>query len=70
VTLLFSASLSINIASVGTYLTDLSPSPSVGLCVGRSVGLSVCGMCTLAKRLIGSGCHLVWWVGSVEGWMY
>jgi len=26
--------------------------------------------CTVAKRLIGSGCRLGWWVGSVERWAY
>jgi len=40
---IFSASLSINIAIVSAYLTDLSLSPSVGLfvCVCMSVGRSV-----------------------------
>jgi len=64
-----SASLSVNIASISARVTDLSPSPSVGLCVGLSVGQSV-RKYTVAKRLNGSGCHLGWLVGSVEGWMY
>ena len=40
--------------------------------VASPVGLSVClsGKCTVAKRLIGSGCRLGWSVGSVEEWMY
>jgi len=38
---IISASLSINVASISADLTDRSPSPSVGLCVCRSVGLSV-----------------------------
>jgi len=42
VIIIISASLSINIASISTYLTDLSPSPSVNLCVCRSICLSVC----------------------------
>ena len=37
----FSASLSINIASVSANWVDLSPSPSVGLCVCRSVCLPI-----------------------------
>jgi len=56
VTLLYSASLSINIASVSTYLTYLSPSPSVGLCVGRSAGLSVC----LWKVYFGKTANWIW----------
>ena len=49
--------------------TDLSSIPSVSLSVCWSVGRSVClsRKCTVAKRLTGSGCHLGWWVGSVEG---
>ena len=39
VTAVASASLSINIASVSAYLTDMSPSPSVGRSVCRSVCL-------------------------------
>jgi len=37
----------------------------------RSVCLSVClSVCRSVSPhwLIGSGCHLGWWVGSVEGW--
>ena len=38
-----------------------------------SVCLSVC-LCVrevyVSKRLIGSGCRLGWWVGSVERWVY
>ena len=41
ISLIISALLCINTVSVSAYLTDLSPSPSVGLCVGRSVCLSV-----------------------------
>jgi len=37
---LLAASLTINRKRLN-YLTDLSSSPTVGLCVGRSVGLSV-----------------------------
>jgi len=33
------------------------------------LSVSLCGGCTVAKRLIGSGCRLEWWMGSVEGWM-
>jgi len=47
--------------------TDLSPSSSVG----RSVGMSVClsGGCTVAKRLIGSGCSLGGeWGRSMDGY--
>jgi len=61
---LFSTSLSNNIASVialmesNCRLSHLS----VGLCVCRFVSLSVCltGKCTVAKRLIGSGCGSGW----------
>jgi len=37
-----------------------------------SVCLSVCLSegCTVAKRLIGCGCLLGWWVGLVEWWVY
>jgi len=59
-TFLLAASLSINRAWAGVG-TDLSHSQSVG----RSVCLS--GLCTVAKRLIGSGYCLGCWVGSVEG---
>jgi len=38
------------------------------LSVSRSVRVS--GKCTVVKRLIGCGCRLEWWVGSVEGWVY
>jgi len=38
----FSVLLSINIVSINAYLTDLLPSPSVGLCVGLSVCQLVC----------------------------
>jgi len=37
--------------SVSVYVTDLSPRPSVGLCV------CLFGKCTVAKRLSGSGCR-------------
>jgi len=47
--------------SVSANGVDLSSIPFVGLWVGLS------GECTVAKRLNGSGCHLWWWVGSVEG---
>ena len=52
---IISKSLSISIASVSSYLTDLSHSPSVSLCVCVSVCRVVClsGKCTVAKRLIG-----------------
>ena len=50
--------------SVSVILTELSSIPSVGLCVSVSVCRSP--KCTVAKRLNGSGCHLGWWVGSVE----
>jgi len=36
----------------------------VCLCVRLS------GKCTAAKLLNGSGCHLGWWVGLVERWVY
>jgi len=69
---IISASLSVNIASVNANGVDRSPSPSVGLCMCLWVGLSVgwSGKCTVAKRLIGSGCRLGWWMGLVEGWVY
>ena len=53
---IFSSSLSINIASVSAYLTDLSSIPSVG----RLVHVSVCmsEKCIVVKRLIGSACRL------------
>jgi len=44
--------------SISIFGTQLSPIPSVGLPVCRIV----------AKQLIGSGCRLGWWVGSVERW--
>jgi len=48
------ASLSVDIASVSANGVDLSPCPSVGLCVGRSLSVGQSGKCTVAKRLIGS----------------
>ena len=51
-------------------LTDLPPSPSVGLCVGVCLCMCVSGKSTVAKRLIVSGCQLRWSVGSVEEWVY
>jgi len=54
--------------NVRAYVTDVSPSSTIGLCVGLSVGRS--GKCIVAKRLCGSGCHLGWWLGSVDGWVY
>jgi len=48
-------------------LTDLSRSPSVGLCVCVCVSV---GKCTVAKWLSGPGCRLGWWVGSVDWWVY
>ena len=43
------------LASISTYVTELLPSPSVGLSIGRSVDLSVglSGRCTVARRLSG-----------------
>jgi len=51
-----SASLSISIASIRGILTDLLPSPSVGLCVCRSVSV----------------CVSVWWVicGKMADWIW
>jgi len=60
---IISASLSINEASVSADDVDLSPITSVGQCVCLSVCLS--WKCTVAKRLIGYGCHLGWWVGRL-----
>jgi len=60
-----STSLFINMANVSANGIDLLPSPSVGRSVGLSVCMSVRG-CTVAKRLIGSGCRLGWWVWSVR----
>jgi len=38
---------------------------------GRGIMLIILsGGCTVAKRLIGSGCRLGWWVGWVVGWVY
>jgi len=42
--------------------TGLSPIPSVGL--------SLCLVGELWKNGDGSGCHLGWWVGSAEEWVY
>jgi len=58
---IFSVSLSVNLAIVNANGVELLLSPSVGLCVY----LPVCRYrkCSVAKRLIGSGCHLGWWVG-------
>ena len=55
VTVIISASLSVNVASVSANDVDLSTLPSVG----RSVWLSLCvsGKCTVAKRLIGCVCR-------------
>jgi len=50
VVVVVSASLSVNIASISTFGIDLSHNPSVIL--------SMFGKCIVAKRLIGSGCHL------------
>jgi len=61
---IISASLSISKASVRGIPTDVSPRPSVCLCVCQS------GKCTVAKRLNGSGCLMGWSVGSVKGSVY
>ena len=53
---IISASLPSNIASVSDNGVDLSPMPSVGRLVGRSVCVS--GKYNVAKRLIGSRCRL------------
>jgi len=54
---IISASLPNSISSVCGILTDLSPIPSVDLCVGQSVGLSVrkvyCGMVSGVGRVMG-----------------
>jgi len=60
-TVVVSASLSINIASVSTRGIELSSSH---LSVGLYVSLS--GKCIVAKWLIVSRCRMGWWVGSVE----
>jgi len=57
--LIISVSLSISIASVSPNGVELSPSPSVSLCVCVCVCVCRSGKCTVAKRLIGSGCCLV-----------
>jgi len=44
--------------SISVVGMDLSLIPSVSLCIGVLVGLS--RKCAIEKRLIGSGCHLVW----------
>jgi len=46
------------------YGTEHSPEPSVGLLVCLSA------KCIVVKRLIGSGCRLGWWMGSVDEWVY
>jgi len=53
-------SLSINTTSVSAIGIDLSPIPSVGLCVCRSARKY-----TVAKRLTGSGCR---WDGEWGQW--
>jgi len=52
--LAFSASLSVNIASVNILLTDLSPIPSVSLCV------TVCQTVCLSVRKVYSGKTVEW----------
>jgi len=68
----FSASLPINIASVTANGVDLSPIPSFGLCVCRSVGWSVpkvyCGKTAHWTRMpfrMVSG--VGWWMGVLDG---
>jgi len=60
--LLVRHSLSIECKRYWNRPVAVSPIPSVGLCLS--------GKCIVAKRLIGSGCRLGWWVGSVERWAY
>jgi len=54
---IFAVLLARRCLSVSAHVTYLSPSLSVCVCVCLS------GKCTVAKRLIGSGCRLWWWRG-------
>jgi len=62
------------IVSVSLYINISSEALMLRTCrlAHLSVCVSVClsGKCIVAKRLNGSGCHLRWWVGSVEKWVY
>jgi len=39
-------------------------------CLSVCQSVSLTGGCTVEKQLIGSGCRLGWWVGSVKRWVY